>query len=210
MLLDLLAKDMGRNPSMAAAWADRLKTMQDCVAAAKRMLTDQARLLQHVSPKLETTSLAELIARSVTSVLPPTGSLHIEDGTPPIEGIVDRALMGEVFQELATNAIRAAGPDVAITVTLTQANSSLPARDGEHPIARVEFFNRGPTASDEVLAKAFQPGFSGDKQKRGLGLGLAIIRRFVEAHEGSIATVPCKEGFRMVISLPRKETKYGQ
>jgi signal transduction histidine kinase len=82
---------------------------------------------------------------------------------------------------------------------------ALPTRDGDSPIARVEFFNRGPSLSDEVLKRVFQPGFSADKQRRGLGLGLAIARRFVEAHGGSIVAEPCREGFKVILALPREE-----
>jgi two-component system sensor histidine kinase RstB len=187
---------------MADTWSGRLAIMQECVASAKKMLAGQSHLLEQVSPSLQTVRLADLIQQAVSSIIRPTATFSITDAPSPIEAKVDVALMGEVFQELALNAKKAAGDNVTIAVIVCQTMGRLPARDGEYPIVRIEFFNRGPCVPDEMLEKVFAPGVVLDKRRGGFGLGLSIMRRFVEAHGGSLVAEPCKEGFKVIITIP--------
>jgi signal transduction histidine kinase len=52
---------------------------------------------------------------------------------------------------------------------------------------RVEFRDQGCGISAADLNKIFQPGFSGNS--RGPGLGLAVCKRIVEQHGGSISVL---------------------
>lgn len=68
--------------------------------------------------------------------------------------------------------------------------------------AVVSFIDSGPGIPDEVLPRIFEPFFTTKKQGEGMGLGLDICRRVLEAHGGAIEveTRPGRTEFR--ISLP--------
>jgi signal transduction histidine kinase len=58
--------------------------------------------------------------------------------------------------------------------------------------------DRGPGFRDSVLPRAFEPFVTGDGGARspghGIGLGLALVRRIVEAHEGTVTARNAPEG----------------
>ncbi len=63
----------------------------------------------------------------------------------------------------------------------------------------VSFIDSGPGIPDDVLPRVFDPFFTTKKQGEGMGLGLDICRRIVEAHKGSISieTRPGRTEFRV-------------
>jgi C4-dicarboxylate-specific signal transduction histidine kinase len=58
----------------------------------------------------------------------------------------------------------------------------------------------GPGLSDEVADDPFQPFLT--TKAKGIGMGLAICRTIVEAHDGTIGFEPCGKGARAVLALP--------
>ncbi|MFT3773362.1 MAG: HAMP domain-containing sensor histidine kinase [Minicystis sp.] len=72
---------------------------------------------------------------------------------------------------------------------------------------RIEVRDRGIGIAPEDLPHVFRPFFRADRSRTrktgGLGLGLALARRIVEAHEGTIAIESTAgEGTRAVVCLP--------
>jgi signal transduction histidine kinase len=65
-------------------------------------------------------------------------------------------------------------------------------------IASVEVADDGRGMSEETTARLFQPFFTTKAQ--GTGLGLAVVRRFVEAHGGRVA-VRSSEGHGSTFTL---------
>lgn len=72
-------------------------------------------------------------------------------------------------------------------------------RNGD--VVEITIGDDGPGMADEVLANAFEPLFS--TKAFGVGLGLPIVKKIVEQHDGSIAidSEP-DEGTRVTLSLP--------
>jgi signal transduction histidine kinase len=68
---------------------------------------------------------------------------------------------------------------------------------------RIVFSDTGPGISKEVLDKIFVPLFT--TKAKGMGLGLAICKRIVEAHGGSItAESALGKGTTFTVTLPVK------
>lgn len=69
-------------------------------------------------------------------------------------------------------------------------------------LAVVSFVDSGPGIPDNVRPRIFDPFFTTKKQGEGMGLGLDICRRIVEAHNGTIdvESRPGRTSFR--VSLP--------
>jgi C4-dicarboxylate-specific signal transduction histidine kinase len=53
--------------------------------------------------------------------------------------------------------------------------------------ARFPLHNKGPTISPELHPIIFEPFERGDQDRRGLGLGLYIVREIARAHGGDIS-----------------------
>jgi PAS domain S-box-containing protein len=69
------------------------------------------------------------------------------------------------------------------------------------PMARIEVLDTGPGIPSEVAERVFLPFFT--TKASGTGLGLAVVKRIVEAHRGEVFLEPGPgEGARFVIRLP--------
>jgi signal transduction histidine kinase len=70
---------------------------------------------------------------------------------------------------------------------------------------QLEIADDGPGAPDELLQQLFEPFFRADKSRggKGWGLGLAIARDIVNAHDGTISARNRPEGgLQVTIRLP--------
>jgi signal transduction histidine kinase len=124
---------------------------------------------------------------------------HVAADVPLVLGDAD--MLRSAVQNLLVNAAKYGGPDRWIGVQVHAAGS---ARAREVRI-RVEDRGRGITPAD--LPHIFEPFYRGAdavaRQIQGSGLGLALVRRIVEAHGGRV-TVESREdeGTTFTIHLP--------
>ncbi len=107
---------------------------------------------------------------------------------------LDRERMGQVFLNVLMNAVEAA-PE---TSTLTLA--SAPLTNGGW---RMTLRNAGEPVPDDVLPRVFELFFS--TKRGGTGIGLALSRRIVEEHHGTIALDSGADGTTVTITLPPPE-----
>jgi len=116
-------------------------------------------------------------------------SPHLDPDIP--ETPLDRSLMRQVLMNLALNAQHAM-PEGGLLELQTS------VRDGR---VCLDFIDNGTGMNERVLSKMFQAFFS--TKSEGSGLGLATVRKIVEAHHG---TISCESelgrGTRFSISLP--------
>ena len=110
---------------------------------------------------------------------------------------VDNFRLDQVFCNLFGNSL-AACPDPA----RVEVNCSDAALYGRSAI-RVRVRDNGPGLTPDQVQRVFNPFYT-TKQK-GTGLGMAIVKRIVEAHGGSIVVgSKFTSGAEFVITLPRK------
>jgi len=99
----------------------------------------------------------------------------------------DAELIHRALENILRNAIKHTPPGLSVQVNI---DASLDSRQMQIRIA-----DQGPGVPDEQLTSIFEPFFrGGGSSQNGFGLGLAIARRAVEVHGGSITARNKPEG----------------
>ena len=71
----------------------------------------------------------------------------------------------------------------------------------------VEFIDTGKGIPEKLLPKIFDPFFSTKPAGEGLGLGLEIVRKIVQKHQGRIEVQSCPGNTLFSVSLPLGKSK---
>jgi signal transduction histidine kinase len=126
-------------------------------------------------------------------------SLHVPEGVRvAIEGVAelpsvsgDPAQLRQVVRNLVENAVHAATPSGEVQVRGALA--------GEEVEISVE--DSGPGVDPSIRARLFEPLVS--TKAKGIGLGLALVKRIVDRHGGSVRYQPREGGgARFIVRLP--------
>jgi signal transduction histidine kinase len=130
-------------------------------------------------------------ARTKSAVI----TLNIAPDLPSIHGL--SAEINQIWMNLIDNAIDAAPVNGHVTVTATH--------EGANVVVRV--VDDGPGIPPDVKGNIFDPFFTTKSVGQGTGLGLDIVRRVVNWHNGEIEVVsePGRTEFR--VSIPSLEGK---
>jgi two-component system, NtrC family, sensor histidine kinase HydH len=109
---------------------------------------------------------------------------------PPIDA--DPVQIRQVFMNLVENAVHAAGPDGDVRI-----EGSL---DGH--VVQITVDDSGPGVDPETRRRLFEPLIT--TKTKGIGLGLALVRRIITRHGGDVSYEPrAGRGARFVVRLPR-------
>jgi signal transduction histidine kinase len=93
---------------------------------------------------------------------------------PPVQGVA--AELNQIWANLVDNALDAVGAGGRVAVTAR--------RDGHRVV--VEVTDDGPGIPADIRERIFDPFFSTKDVGQGVGLGLDIVRRTLERHDGEI------------------------
>lgn len=121
---------------------------------------------------------------------PHDARITIDDAGAPRSWPLDAERIRQVLRNLLDNAVEMSEGPVEARV----------ARDGGHLVFTVR--DHGPGLGDADLDRVFEPFFT--RRTRGTGLGLAVCKRLVELHGGTIAAANAPGGgARFELRLPR-------
>ena len=116
-----------------------------------------------------------------------------------LECAVDRFAVEQVFRNILENAIAACPDPGEIKACWTEADLA------GVPGVRVAIRDNGPGLDPEQKAKIFESFYTTKTQ--GTGLGMAIAKRIVEAHEGHIAVGADQHpGAEILVTIPRGQS----
>ena len=159
---------------------------------ANAIITDLLDMIRDKPLTRERLALAQVIEAAAAAVKRP-GKVDLKlDGlmdVPEVEG--DASQLRQVFVNLIDNAVHAAGEEGHVVVE---------ARAGESSVA-VAVEDSGPGLDPSIRARLFEPLVT--TKAKGIGLGLALVKRIVERHGGTIGYEPRGKGARFVVRLPR-------
>lgn len=216
------------------AFGDRLETavgpllnepggsyLQRMLQAAMRMQTLINGLLAYCRIETKGSAFTEVdfgtIVREVlddleTQIQNTGATVRLGAEFPKIEA--DALQVRQLLQNLIGNALKyhKSGVPPVVTVSAALVNDTLPA--GETlPICRVTVEDCGIGFDEKYLDRIFAvfQRLHGRNEYEGTGIGLAVCRKIVERHGGSItATSTLGEGAVFVVSLPVQQVSHGE
>ena len=170
-------------------------------ALIKRVLQEEGNLQLGDSPKVEMREfdLWSLVESLIQDVYPIASDAHttlVNNVPPDMTIFADARLLGQVFQNLISNAIKFT-PNGKILVGAQFR--------GDDDIAQCWVQDTGAGIDPERLDRIFDK-LETDRQpgKRGVGLGLAIVKQIVELHGGTVAVESrVGEGSTFTLEIPQ-------
>jgi PAS domain S-box-containing protein len=174
---------------------EMLETINKCVDYSNKIVNDLLDYSREVRLELREESLKKLLTECLCLV---DISEKIEisnrlNDKPVVK--IDADKIKRVFINLIKNAIDAMPNGGKIIIDSNKVNANL----------EVSFSDTGVGIADDVLPKLFSPLFTTKAQ--GMGFGLAICKRIIEAHGGTITVKTIKDkGTTFTVTLP-VETK---
>jgi signal transduction histidine kinase len=117
-------------------------------------------------------------------------AIDIEHGLPPVRGVA--AELNQIWANLIDNALDAVSPSGTIAVKATVESGRV--------VVRV--VDNGPGIPPEIRDQIFDPFFTTKDVGKGTGLGLDIVRRLVDRHNGDIEVQSRPGRTEFIVSLP--------
>ncbi len=151
--------------------------------------------------EMEPASLASLIERAASSATPRAAKEGVSivtevPGDLPLVNM-DQQRIGQVLSNLVDNAVRHSPEGSAVTIRAERTEDAV----------RVDVVDQGPGLDPEELTLVFERFYRGDKARSrstgGVGLGLAVVKQLVEAHNGKVWAESVKgQGATFSFTLP--------
>jgi signal transduction histidine kinase len=197
-------KILERLPSPLKAMAKKYRTMEliktsdEQVRYMDKIVSDLQDYARPMKPELVETRLPELLDETLRAIAVPESvkiSVQFEEGTQKV--FADPALLRRAFTNLITNAFQAMPKGGRLAISASR------SRDG----LSIRFRDNGAGIPREDMDKLFTPLFT--TKAKGQGFGLAVSKRLVEAHGGTISVESeVGKGSEFTISLPvNRKTK---
>ena len=170
---------------------EMLETIDKCVDYSNRIINDLLDYSREIHLALESQSPKKLLDDSLIIMnIPENVKVKNKLSQTPIIK-VDPDKTKRVFINLIKNAVDAMPDGGKITVEGKEVKGGL----------EISFADTGIGIGDEILPKLFSPLFTTKAQ--GMGFGLAICKRIIEAHRGTISVKTVKgQGTTFTITLP--------
>lgn len=191
--------------------ADAQSLLADILSEAKLANAIVVEMLEFVRPirlQVERTNLEDVLRQAMTLAesKAPRGNVSVEldvpEGLPMIDG--DQHQLCQVFTNLLTNAFEALDGQGGVVVRAAPLDMD-PGFTMDEPVpiptVVVDVWDSGPGVPSDLSDRVFDPFFT--TKVKGSGLGLPIVRKIVDAHDGRIdlASKP-GEGTRFRVTLP--------
>jgi PAS domain S-box-containing protein len=146
-----------------------------------------------VTPQRAPVPVGQLLRDAALLLVHKSGFNDVQVDLPANDALVDAdpELMRDLFLYLYENSAQAMGGTGQIHVTVYETGTW----------CRVEVADTGPGVAPELRDRILEPFFS--TKSRGIGLGLALAQRTIEAHDGTLELSEADGGgLRVAVSLP--------
>lgn len=206
VMVGLLRRQVPDSPDAQALLADILSEAK----LANSIVVEMLEFVRPARLQVEQTDIPEVLHQSITnaeSKVPRRGTevvIDVSPSLPLVDG--DSSQLCQVFSNLLTNAFEAVNGKGRVVMRATlEAIDQDPAfgADAPEPLQAVviEVIDDGPGVPAQLSDRIFNPFFT--TKTTGTGLGLPIVRKIVDAHDGRIdLTSEPGKGTRFRVTLP--------
>jgi signal transduction histidine kinase len=182
--------------SLSAQSKEMLEIIDRCVGHSNKIINDLLDYSREIRLEQKETSIDNLLIQALAMVQIPKKVTVVKQVTEPSKLKVDPDKLERVFINLIKNAVDAMPDGGSISIICKEENNHL----------ELSFTDTGMGISDEALPKLFSP--LSTTKAQGMGFGLAICKRIVEAHGGTISFKTAKgKGTTFTVILPIEPTQ---
>jgi signal transduction histidine kinase len=182
----------------AGAGDDPEGPMRRHIATAKREISAATLIVSDLldysagrQPILAPVRVSELVAEALSVAPPPKGVQVVRQGEPHLRIEADHDQIRQALLNLITNGYDAMSGGGTLTVAAAPGPDSV----------QITVTDTGSGMDTETRDAIFTPFFT--KKARGIGLGLAVTKRIVEAHRGTITVQSAPSaGSSFTITVP--------
>ena len=180
-----------------ALFEKHVQRIEEQVALCTRTIDNLLDLARDRPPKIARHRLLDSVHNGVEqSGVEPRGAVNL-DIPPELLVDADPTDLAHVISNLALNAWQAQGSDPKLWIA---------AREAPGGVAIV-LQDSGPGIRPEDRQRVFDALYT--TKARGTGLGLALCRRVLDAHQGEIEVLDCSDGAKFRLWLPTRDVTDG-
>lgn len=171
---------------LTAEYISLTAAMRNAVGRANSIVSDLRRFAQPLAPKLLTVDIRSLLEDILALYRARADAFQVEISLavtlPPARKHLqlDPILLGQALENICNNAIEAQPEGGFLKIEIQAVGSD----------CKISFSNAGFKLAPEDVNKITEPWFT--TKTRGTGLGLALVERIIQAHNGRF-TVACAE-----------------
>jgi two-component system, NtrC family, sensor histidine kinase HydH len=162
------------------------------VKHAKRTIDDLLELARNRPPRQRRAALSDLLTSSIAAAILPAAIDVTLSVRPGATGMVDMDQMVRVISNLLINASQAMNERGTIFLEAESDSSE----------TRIRVRDAGPGVPEDLRHRVFEALFTTKAQ--GTGLGLALCRRIVEAHRGTLVLESSDQGASFLLTVPQE------
>lgn len=126
------------------------------------------------------------------------GSTVINEIDESITLMGNQEELSQVWTNIINNALQASGNKCIIKISYLNINN-------HHQIT---FSNNGPEIPKEIIPRIFDAFYSTKKRGEGTGLGLNIVKKIIDKHNGKITCTSNDSETKFIINIPNNVTKH--
>lgn len=195
-LLDMMVHNISNGPSVVNRLRSSTKRMERIID--QLLDVTRSRLGGGIQLALRPGSLSRLAASVIDEQRLAYPKLRFELSSPDsVEGVFDMDRLSQVLSNLLSNAAQYGRIDAPITLDLVT--------DGVFATMTVRNVVRDQPIPAEILDTLFDPfrrGSQGERNRRGLGLGLYIAHEIVRSHAGTLTAASDARYTTFTVRLP--------
>jgi two-component system sensor kinase FixL len=193
--LELLARQLGDRPEALNLVAGIQQAQDDLHRLYEEVRSYAAPIVLDRQP----CRISDLLCEAWERLMPSRTGRHAvlqARGNAELDCSGDVFRLIQVFRNILDNALAATHDPVVIDVEWSEVNAA------GQPAIRIAIRDNGPGLTPEQRCNLFQPFYT--TKTHGTGLGMAISKRIIDAHDGVIAAgIDNGRGATIVITLPR-------